>query len=71
MDVDDNGNEKVVVERPAMRLVSLSMVGRAEGVIHAMKPDYGFIYFVSNRNTNKCTIGWLYVPKEGLPPFLV
>lgn len=34
-----------VVERPAVRLMSLSMVGRAEGVIHTMKPDFGFIHF--------------------------
>ena len=33
------------VERPAVRLMSLSMVGRAEGVIHTMKPDFGFIHF--------------------------
>jgi cold shock CspA family protein len=33
------------VETPAVRLLSVSMVGRAEGVIHALKPDYGFIHF--------------------------
>ncbi|VEU37424.1 unnamed protein product [Pseudo-nitzschia multistriata] len=30
---------------PAIRLVDLSMVGRAEGVVHTMKNDYGFIHF--------------------------
>jgi len=33
------------VEKPAIRLASVSVVGRAEGVIHTLKPDYGFIHF--------------------------
>jgi len=41
---NDHGNENNIVERPAVRLISVSMVGRAEGVIHTLKPDYGFIH---------------------------
>ena len=32
-------------ERPTVRLISLSLTGRAEGVIHTLKADYGFIHF--------------------------
>ncbi len=32
-------------EPPVVRLISLSMIGRAEGVIHTLKSDYGFIHF--------------------------
>mmetsp|Transcript_39771 Transcript_39771/g.44519 ORF Transcript_39771/g.44519 Transcript_39771/m.44519 type:complete len:1291 (-) Transcript_39771:103-3975(-) len=39
---DDLVNEKA---QPFIRLVSLSMVGRAEGIVHTLKPDYGFIHF--------------------------
>jgi len=32
-------------EPPVVRLIGLSMIGRAEGVIHTLKSDYGFIHF--------------------------
>ena len=32
-------------ERPAIKLISLSMAGRAEGVVHTLKPDFGFIHY--------------------------
>lgn len=32
-------------EEPKVRLMSMSMIGRAEGVVHTLKPDYGFIHF--------------------------
>ena len=39
---DDHENEKV---KPVMRMVSTSMVGRSEGIVDTLKPDYGFIHF--------------------------
>jgi len=32
-------------DEPAVRLIAVSLVGRAEGVVHTLKPDYGFIHF--------------------------
>lgn len=42
---NNDDKKSSIVEQSAVRLVSVSMVGRAEGVIHTLKPDYGFIHF--------------------------
>lgn len=42
---DETNNKDSTTEEPAIRLVSVSLVGRSEGVIHTLKPDYGFIHF--------------------------
>mmetsp|Transcript_4412 Transcript_4412/g.10674 ORF Transcript_4412/g.10674 Transcript_4412/m.10674 type:complete len:1332 (-) Transcript_4412:111-4106(-) len=41
----NTANEENSEEQPVIRLVSLSLAGRAEGVIHTLKADYGFIHF--------------------------
>lgn len=46
----EEGNDDVVKEDepklpPAVRLVNLSLVSRAEGVVHAIKDNYGFIHY--------------------------
>eukprot|EP00536_Pseudo-nitzschia_multiseries_P008740 jgi/Psemu1/21292/gm1.21292_g len=41
----DDKDMNTAVEKPAIRMVSLSLAGRAEGVVHTIKSDYGFIHF--------------------------
>lgn len=44
---EDNGTQQKedLVGQAAIRMVSPTLVGRAEGTVHAVKPDYGFIHF--------------------------
>ena len=39
---EDIDNEKM---KPAMRMLATTIVGRAEGIIHTIKNDYGFIHY--------------------------
>mmetsp|Transcript_15204 Transcript_15204/g.35226 ORF Transcript_15204/g.35226 Transcript_15204/m.35226 type:complete len:1259 (-) Transcript_15204:365-4141(-) len=41
----DHDNENNDTDRRAVRLANVSRIGRAEGVVHTLKPDYGFIHF--------------------------
>jgi len=44
--IKPNHNDAVNDEaKPVVRLISPSMVGRAEGIIYTLKADYGFIHF--------------------------